>query len=352
MLVRDDETPAPSNLTEGAAEMADASAPVTRLAVRGLSKAYGSRPAVIDVSFDVGNGVTALLGPNGAGKSTILKSITGIQDWDAGEIVVDGVDARTDPRRVRTLVGYMPERAAFPSDIRVEAYLAHVARMKGVPRSARADEVSLAMDRLDLGPVSGRVVNNLSKGYRQRVGLAQAIIGDPPVLVLDEPLAGIDPLHVWDFRDVLWEYGRDHAIVLSTHMIPEARVLCESILVISAGSLVFDGSLVSAELTGSVTRRWRLGVSGPALPMLEGVLAGYGLEIVHAASNGPSNNLVVDAESPDLMHGLVRRILDEGWRLAHFEPMTDLIGAAFEEAGLIATPLRGPDDLAESDEPS
>ena len=305
-----------------------------RLAVDGLRKSYGKREAVKGVSFVLTDGVTGLLGPNGAGKSTIIKCVTGIIDWDAGDITVDGVDAGSRPRAARARIGYMPERASFPPEMTVRAYLGYAARMKGVGRRQVDEAVATVLGQIDLEHMAERVIGNLSKGYRQRVGMAQAVIGGPPVLILDEPMAGLDPLNVWDIRDVLWEYGREHLVLFSTHVLPEARVLCERIMVIAAGELAFDGSLVDAELTGSVTRRWRLGVSGPLPDRLRVVVEGVGARVLHSTSNGTSTSLVIDAGSPAIVDSLARVVLAEGWSLAHLEPMTDLIDSAFRQAGL------------------
>ena len=305
-----------------------------RVVVSGLEKSYGRRPAVRGVSFTLGCGVTALLGPNGSGKSSILRCLAGIQDWDRGSVAIDGQDVRDSPRRARALVGYMPERVAFPPEMRVRRYLHHAACMKGVPRPRRKSEVAGAMARADLEHVADRVINNLSKGYRQRVGLAQAILGDPPFLVLDEPMAGLDPINAWDVRDTLWDYGRSHAVLLSTHVLPEARVLSQQVLVLAQGQLLFDGSVVEAELSGSITRRWRVGVSGTTEAELHRAVRAAGARVVHTATNGPATSLVIDAEAPAMVDDLARAILARGWRLAHLEPMTDLIDAAFREAGL------------------
>jgi ABC-2 type transport system ATP-binding protein len=305
-----------------------------RLTVAGLKKSYGKREAVKDVSFALTDGVTGLLGPNGAGKSTIIKCITGILDWDAGDITVDGVDAGDRPRAARSRIGYMPERASFPPEMSVRAYLEYAARMKGVRRRDVDEAVATVLRQIDLEHMAERVIGNLSKGYRQRVGMAQAVIGSPPVLILDEPMAGLDPLNVWDIRDVLWEYGREHLVLLSTHVLPEARVLCERIMVIAAGQLAFDGSLVEAELSGSVTRRWRVGVSGPAPERLRAAVEDAGAAVLHSTSNGTSTRLVIDAASPAVVDTLARAVLAEGWSLAHLEPMTDLIDSAFRQAGL------------------
>jgi ABC-2 type transport system ATP-binding protein len=305
-----------------------------RLTVDGLVKSYGKREAVKGVSFALTDGVTGLLGPNGAGKSTIIKCVTGILDWDAGDIVVDGVDAADRPRAARARIGYMPERASFPPEMTVRSYLEYAARMKGVGRREVDESVAAVLGQIDLEHMAERVIGNLSKGYRQRVGMAQAVIGAPPVLILDEPMAGLDPLNVWDIRDVLWEYGRDHLVLFSTHVLPEARVLCERIMVIAAGCLAFDGSLVEAELSGSVTRRWRLGVSGPTPERLQEAVESAGAGVLHATGNGISTSLVIDAPSAAVVDALARTVLAEGWSLAHLEPMTDLIDSAFREAGL------------------
>ena len=302
--------------------------------VSNLTKLYGNRPAVQNVSFQLGKGVTALLGPNGAGKSTIIRCISGLIDWNEGDIAVGGVNCRLDPHLARSKIGYLPERAAFPNDLRVTTYLEYAAHMKKVPRAERADAVDVALDHLDLKPVAKRLVGNLSKGYRQRVGLAQALVGRPPVLVLDEPLAGIDPLHIWDFRDVLTGYASEHTILLSTHMIPEARILCDRVLVVSEGLLVYDGSLIGAELSGRVARRWRIGVLGPTLDELRRQVESVGASIVYQAGSDTSNNLVIDAEDPQSVRALVQATIAQGWSVAHLEPLTDLIGAAFERAGI------------------
>jgi ABC-2 type transport system ATP-binding protein len=313
------------------------------VSVRSLSKSYGNRSAVTDISFEVGHGVTALLGPNGAGKTTIIRCIVGLHSWNQGTIEVGGVDALADPRAARGKVGYMPERVAFPSEMRVGAYLEFAARMKKVPRRQRAEAVSTAIARLDLDGVADRIISNLSKGFRQRVGLAQAVLGDPPVLILDEPLAGVDPVHLWELRDVLWDYGRDHTVMLSTHILPEARVLCDRVIVIAGKRVAFDGTLVDAELNTSVTRRWRVGVAGGSLDEVIRAVTQSGGSVVHQSASGLAVNLVIDAAHPDVIDSLARVCLGNGWRIAHLEPMTDLIEVAFRKAGITGTEQASPD---------
>jgi ABC-2 type transport system ATP-binding protein len=261
-----------------------------------------------------------------------MRCLLGIHSWNRGTVSIAVVDVLATPRRARRLVGYMPERVAFPPEMRVREYLEHVARLKGIERPERADTVDAALLRTDLTGVAQRIICNLSKGYRQRVGLAQAMIGDPPLLVLDEPLAGVDPVHVWDFRDVLWDYGRRHTVVLSTHVLPEARLLCDRVLVIAGGRVAFDGSLVDAELSSAVTRRWRIGVAGGHPEDVASVIGAAGAVVLHKTATGAGVNLVIDAPDAGTVDAVVRGVLARDWRLAHVEPMTDLIDAVLVDA--------------------
>ena len=193
------------------------------VSVSHLSKSYGTRPAVQDVSFEARPGVTGIIGPNGAGKSTLLRCLAGLAGWDSGDVWIGGVDLARRAAEARRQVGFMPERVAFPGEMRVWQYLRFVAEMKGIPARQRAEAVETALDRARLTESRSRIVGNLSKGYRQRVGLAQALLGESPVLILDEPSAGLDPLNVMEFRDVIRHCARDRAVLVSTHMLPEAN---------------------------------------------------------------------------------------------------------------------------------
>ena len=212
------------------------------LSVAGLTKSYGGRRAVEDVSFELGSGVAGLLGPNGAGKSTLIRCLAGLGGWDEGEVRLGGIDPAWRSREARGSVGFMPERVAFPPEMRVEHYLRFAAEGKGIPRSERRAAVGAALARAGLEGVRSRIIANLSKGYRQRVGLAQAMLGDPPILILDEPSAGLDPLHVIEIRTVLCDYAAERAVLVSTHSLGESRRLCARVLVLSQGRLVYDGS--------------------------------------------------------------------------------------------------------------
>jgi ABC-2 type transport system ATP-binding protein len=211
--------------------------------VEGLTKRFVDRDAVADVSFFVPEGeVLGFLGPNGAGKTTTMRMITGYLEATAGSVRVAGIDLARDPLAVRARIGYMPENVALYPEMRVEEYLRFRAAIEGVPRAqvrARLDEVA---ERCMVNDVRRQLVGTLSKGYRQRVGLAGALIHKPPVLILDEPTVGLDPRQIVKIRELIAELGRDHTVILSTHILPEVEQVCRRVLIIDDGKLVADGS--------------------------------------------------------------------------------------------------------------
>jgi len=243
----------------------DTVAPLPLLSVAGLTKSYGGRRAVAGITFELGCGVTGLLGPNGAGKSTLIRCLAGLDGWDEGEVRIGGIDPAWRARDARGQVGYMPERVSFPPEMRVEHYLRFAAEGKGLPRSERRGAVDAALRRTGLDGVRSRIVANLSKGYRQRVGLAQAMLGDPPILILDEPSAGLDPIHVIEIRAVLQRYAAKRAVLVSTHSLGETRRLCSRVLVLRQGRLVHDGSLAGMTADDELEDAFRraVGAEGP-----------------------------------------------------------------------------------------
>ena len=251
--------------------------------VDGLVKAYGARRALDDVGFTAGTGITGILGPNGAGKTTLLRCLAGISGWDSGRITLHGRDAERHGGVARRIVGFMPETFAVPGEMRVEPYLRFVAAAKGIPKAERALSVEEALTRSGLAGIRGRILANLSKGYRQRVGLAQAVLGQPPVVVLDEPTAGLDPLTVLDVRQMLAGYGRDRAVLLSTHALGEARLLCDRLVVLGAGRVVYDGPTAAMAASGPTRDvRFRLAPRPGAIDVdnLVSVLAGAGWDML------------------------------------------------------------------------
>jgi ABC-2 type transport system ATP-binding protein len=209
------------------------------LDVQNVSKWWGDFLAVDRVTFEVGAGeVVGFLGPNGAGKSTTMKIITGFVPPTSGIVLVDGHDVFTDSLAARRAIGYLPENTPIYPDMRVLEYLDFRAKLKGVARRERRASIERVMERCAVADMARRLVGQLSKGYRQRVGLADALLGNPKLLVLDEPTAGMDPNQVREVRKLVKELGRDHTILLSTHILPEVEATCSRVVIISGGRLV------------------------------------------------------------------------------------------------------------------
>jgi ABC-2 type transport system ATP-binding protein len=221
--------------------------------VDGLTKLYGNKTGIEEVSFIVERGVVAgLLGPNGAGKSTIMKLLTGYITPTEGSIRVDGIDVTENPREAAMKTGYAPEIPPLYPDMTVESYLNFAADVKGVKRSERSGHVADIMEMVSVSSVKGRLLKNLSKGYRQRAGIAQALIGFPPVLILDEPTAGLDPAQTAQLRGLLRDLAGKHTIILSSHILSEISQVCGQIIIISNGRVAAQESAQNLLAGGNV----------------------------------------------------------------------------------------------------
>lgn len=207
--------------------------------VRNLTKKYGDHLAVDDLSFTIDKGrVYGFLGPNGAGKSTTMNIITGYLAATGGTVVIDGADILKEPEKAKDSVGYLPEIPPVYTDMTVEEYLGFAAELKGIPKDERKLQTEIMMRRVKLEDVAGRLIGNLSKGYRQRVGLAQAMIGFPETIILDEPMVGLDPQQIIEIRNLIRSLAKNHTVILSSHILAEVRELCDYIIMISGGRLV------------------------------------------------------------------------------------------------------------------
>ena len=207
--------------------------------VRHLTKRYGNHTAVSDLSFTIENGVIyGFLGPNGAGKSTTMNIITGCLGATEGEVLVDGHFVSEEPLLAKKQIGYLPEQPPLYMDMTPAEYLRFVASAKGIPQREQSGQMDRVMDKTGIREVRDRLIRNLSKGYKQRVGIAQALLGDPEVIILDEPTVGLDPAQIIEIRDLIRELGKDHTIILSSHILSEVQAVCDSIMIISNGHLV------------------------------------------------------------------------------------------------------------------
>jgi ABC-2 type transport system ATP-binding protein len=207
---------------------------------RGLSRRYGARLAVAELELTLRKGdILGLLGPNGAGKTTTMKMLAGCLAPSAGEVRINGVSLAEDPKAAKAHLGYLPEQPPLYPELTVDEYLRYCAGLHGVPRAARAEAVSRAKQACGLNDVGQRLIGNLSKGYQQRVGLAQAIIHRPPVIILDEPTIGLDPIQIREIRALIRELGRSHSVILSSHILPEIQAVCSRVMIINKGRVVY-----------------------------------------------------------------------------------------------------------------
>ena len=230
-----------------------------------LTKQYGHVTAIRDVSFSIEKGgVVGFLGPNGAGKTTTMRILACFMPATGGTARVAGFDVFSQSLEVRKRIGYLPENVPLYGELSVAAYLDFAAEIKGVPRSDRKRRVGEVMDRCDVTDVQHRLIGKLSKGYRQRVGLAQALVNDPDVLILDEPTIGLDPVQVAEIRALIKSLAGQHTVILSTHILPEVSMVCEGVIIINRGRIAAQGSLDRLAEEFFPTARIELQISGPA----------------------------------------------------------------------------------------
>ncbi|MCX7664268.1 MAG: ABC transporter ATP-binding protein [Gemmataceae bacterium] len=214
------------------------------ITVRNLTKYYGDYPAVRDVSFHVDAGkVVGFLGPNGAGKSTTMRILTGYLTATSGQATINGCDVFWNPIEARRNIGYLPESCPLYTEMRVDEYLLFRAGLKGLPVRDRKIRAQFVMERCWLKEVRRQLIGTLSKGYRQRVGLADALIANPPVLILDEPTVGLDPTQIRETRKLIKELGQEHTVLLSTHILSEVEMSCDSAIIIYQGQVALEGTL-------------------------------------------------------------------------------------------------------------
>src|SRR4051794_4226744 len=275
--------------------------------VVGVSRRFGRKEAISDVSFDVHAGeVLGLLGPNGAGKTTTMRAMTGYLRPTTGRVLVDGIDMAEDPVAAHQRIGYMPESSAVPTEMSVIGFLRYCARLRRVARDHRQKAVANALRQAGLGGMADARIGTLSKGYRQRVALAQALVHEPDVLVLDEPTAGLDPRQVAETRELIAKLGRTRSVLLSSHLLSEVANLCRRVVVLDKGHVLAVSDV--AALTAAMGTRLELRVSGDPSRAAQVVRGVAGVE--DAAVRG--DVVVVKGTGDDLGQRVAAAVIEAG----------------------------------------
>jgi ABC-2 type transport system ATP-binding protein len=334
--------------------------------VQGLTRRYGDFTAVEDVSFSVGSGqIVGMLGPNGAGKTTTIRMITGFLPPTQGRVSLAGIDLETKPVEARRQLGYLPENVALYPEMRVREYLSYRARLEGVRGRRAVEAIDRSVERCLLGEVRDQIIGTLSKGYRQRVGLATAILHDPEVLILDEPTVGLDPKQIIAIRDLIRDLGRERTLLLSTHILPEVELLCQRVMIIDRGRIIAQGTPESlrqqwlGRTVVTVTLKQGVADAADRLRALDGVLAveagasapasadavagsaapaGSG-----AVSASPTHVSLECAEGSDPREAVFRLAVERGWILLELKQSK----ASLEDIFVRLTTLEQDEDAAE-----
>jgi ABC-2 type transport system ATP-binding protein len=314
--------------------------------VQHLTKRYGRVTAVDDVSFRVERGeILGFLGPNGAGKTTTMRILTGYIPATEGKAVVAGFDVFDQPIEAKRRTGYLPETPPLYPDMSVVEYLNFVANIKGVPRNEKRERIQQVMARTSIADMANRLCSKLSKGYRQRVGLAQAIIHNPDVLILDEPTAGLDPKQINETRQLIKELAGDHTIILSTHILPEVSQTCQRVVIINKGRVVAIDTPdnLTARLRGSETMYIQVDASGVDASGMLSRVPGVTRVVESDRRERVVGYEVESARGHDVRRELARAVVTTGWGLLELRPMR----MSLEEIFLSLTTDETPSQAAE-----
>ena len=301
----------------------------------GLTHYYGPYAAIEDVSFHVERGeVLGFLGPNGAGKTTTMRILTGYMPPTRGKVTLDGYDIVEQSLEVRRKVGYLPETVPLYTDMTVNSYLKYMGTLRQMPPKNIKRRISEVIDVCRLGDYRSTLIGKLSKGFRQRVGIAQAIIHEPEVLVLDEPTIGIDPIQVVETRRLIQDLGREQTVVLSSHILPEVSMICDRVLIIHEGKIVAEDtpSNLAERLQGS--EQMEVEIGGPVSQVLPALRAVNGVASVsHQSSQGKDVYTIQANEGQDMRDDISRAVIGGGWSLLSMQT----VGMSLEEIFLRLT---------------
>ena len=289
-----------------------------------LVKNYGSNCAVDDISFEVGKGeIVGLLGPNGAGKSTTMNILTGYLSSTSGSVSVAGIDVLDNPLEAKKHIGYLPEQPPLYLDMTVEEYLIFNYELKGckLNRTKHLEEIC---EIVKIKDVYKRVIKNLSKGYRQRVGIAQALIGSPEVIIFDEPTVGLDPKQIIEVRNLLRMLGRDHTVILSTHILQEVQAVCDRIVIINKGKIVADEKTENITRAVENNRRFTVKICGPQKEVLSMLRSKQGIAFaeVQPQRDGDAYTYLIESDvGVDIRKSLFYSLAEKNWPLVGMEAM-------------------------------
>ena len=303
------------------------------ITVTNLTKKYGKKAAVDNISFTVNEGeIVGFLGPNGAGKTTTMNILTGYLSMSSGSASVGGFDILENPNEVKKLVGYLPEHPPLYSDMTVDAYLKFVFKLKKCKDLDMKSHVAEICDVVKLSDVRGRIIGHLSKGYQQRVGLAQALIGNPPVLILDEPTVGLDPRQIIEIRDLIKDLGRQRTVILSSHILPEVQAVCGRIIVINRGRLVADDSAENLTRNAGGKPAYSVtidGAEGQVIAALRGIPGVASVKRVAEKEKGTFEYLVEAEKDTDIRKAIFNVCVSLGTPLIETHPVASSLEDVF-----------------------
>jgi ABC-2 type transport system ATP-binding protein len=296
----------------------------TLIQVEHLHRYYGALHAVQDINFSLNRGeVIGFLGPNGAGKSTTMQIISGNLAPSAGRVLINGHDILDEPKAAKASLGYLPEQPPLYRELTVIEYLEYCARLNRIPKSAVASAVDRARERCGLTEVGKRLIGNLSKGYQQRVGIAQAIIHTPEVVILDEPTVGLDPIQIREIRSLIRELGQDHSVILSTHILPEVQTTCDRVLIINRGQIALQDSLAGLD-TRLQQGGLRVGLQQP--PAVETLQAIPGIERIESID---TQHFLLFSDTAFEPAEFARLAVEQNWGLTELSPQTRSLEQVF-----------------------
>ena len=276
------------------------------LSAKELSRNYGQQQAVHNVSFEINKGeVLGFLGPNGAGKSTTMKMLSGNLAPNHGEIIINGYDLLTQPKQAKSHIGYLPEQPPLYKELTVKEFLSFCAQINQISSTKIKSAVDTAIDRCGLTEVTQRLIGNLSKGYQQRVGIAQAIIHTPAVVILDEPTSGLDPIQIREIRHLIRDIAKEHSVILSTHILPEVEMLCDRVQIINKGQLILSDTIEGFGLQMQTSCLLLELSFPPAIEVLQSISGVLNVEnitdtlfqINYSPEHNPTNQIVSEASA-------------------------------------------------------